>query len=327
METSTATISEAYAPIEEDLERVRLVFDEELFGSCALANELCETVRCYRGKMLRPALLLLTGRACGKLVPAHHTLGAVIEMVHMATLVHDDVLDEADERRRRPTIRAMSGNTAAVLFGDYLISHAFHLCSSLDSQHASRRVGQTTNVVCEGELLQNLNCHNADLSENDYFEIIRCKTGALTALACELGARFAGADERVVSAMTEYGMAVGMAFQIVDDVLDVTGEEAEVGKTLGIDASLGKPTLPVIHCLANACESTATPLREHLLGVRRADRTTLSDWLSETGSINYALTVAQHYVERALGRLQCVAESESRAALTLLSEFITARRF
>lgn len=326
MPTTTATLNEAYRPIREDLARVGVVFDEEIVSEFAFVNELCETVRSYRGKMIRPALLLLTGRACGDLVPAHDTLGAVIEMVHMATLVHDDVLDEADERRRRPTIRNLSGNAAAVLLGDYFISHAFHLCSSLDSQFASRRISHTTNVVCEGELLQNLKSRDVAISEDEYFEIIRRKTGALTAVACELGAKFAGAHGPVVTAMAEFGMSVGVAFQIVDDVLDVVGEEAEVGKTLGVDAALGKPTLPAIHCLANACGQTADALRDYLSGACMVDRATLSRWLNEAESLDYAMVAAGEHVDRAIERLRCVSECESRSALALMAEFIVARR-
>lgn len=154
-ETIQQTLSELYSPIQSDLKEVERIFDEELAGDLEFVDQLCDTVRSYRGKMLRPSLLLLVAKALGDIQPAHHTLAAVIEMVHMATLVHDDVLDEADQRRKQPTISNIVGNEAAVLLGDYLISHAFHLCSSLNSQDASRRIGATTNTVCEGELLQN----------------------------------------------------------------------------------------------------------------------------------------------------------------------------
>ncbi|MDX1402489.1 MAG: polyprenyl synthetase family protein, partial [Kiloniellales bacterium] len=300
MSAFVPTLADLYGSIRDDLARVRLIFDEEVLSHYAFVNELCETVRSYRGKMLRPALLLLSGKACGELSSVHHVLGAVVEMVHMATLVHDDVLDGADERRRRPTIRRLSGNTSAVLLGDYLISHAFHLCSSLNDQHASRRIGHSTNVVCEGEMLQNIEAHNVSLSEGGYLEILRRKTGALTAVACELGAKFAGAEDEVVEAMVVYGMSVGVAFQIVDDVLDITGDEQELGKTLGMDAGLGKPTLPTIHCLAHAGARERQQLIQCLSGNGRVDRDTLESWLRGTDSLTYALDVAQQQVAQAV---------------------------
>jgi octaprenyl-diphosphate synthase len=217
-------LTELYEPIREDIAVVKRLFDQELRTDLPCVNELCDRVRRFRGKMLRPALLLLSAKACGKLKHEHHVLAAVVEMVHIATLVHDDVLDEATTRRRQPTINAISGNIAAVLLGDYLISHAYHLCSSLHDPSASRFIGATTNAVCEGELLQNHHQGNPRLGEAEYFEIIRRKTGMLTAACCKLGAEHAGADLDVVRALEAYGLSAGIAFQIIDDVLDVIGK-------------------------------------------------------------------------------------------------------
>ncbi len=169
-----------YEPMAADLEKVCRIFDDELFSDLPVVNDLCDQVRQYRGKMLRPALLLLSARACGQVRPEHFTLAAVVEMVHMATLVHDDVLDEADLRRRHPTINRLAGNEAAIMLGDYLISHAFHLCSSLDSQEASRLIGATTNTVCEGELQQIAHRGDDRLTVEQYLQIITRKTAVLT---------------------------------------------------------------------------------------------------------------------------------------------------
>ena len=320
-------LAELYSPIQEDLAAATRIFDQEIASELSLVNGLCDTVRSYRGKMLRPALLLLSARATGEVVPAHHTLAAVIEMVHVATLVHDDVLDEADERRRKPTISSLTGNVAAVLLGDYLISHAFHLSSGLSSRHASRRIGATTNLVCEGEMLQNHLRGDTDLSEEQYFDIIRRKTGALTALSGELGAFYARAEEPVVSALRSYGMAVGVAFQIIDDVLDIVGNRAEVGKTLGRDLSLGKPTLPMIHCLSQASAPTISALTAALVDETPCERERLQDWLAETGSIDYAVTVATRQVEYAVDRLEPLAPSLAKDSLVGLAEFIIRRCF
>ncbi len=323
----TATLADLYRPVREDLARAADIFDCEIRSDLGFVNDLCDTVRSYRGKMLRPALLLLTARAAGRVTPPHAVLAAVIEMVHMATLVHDDVLDNADQRRGRPTIATLSGNVAAVLLGDYLISHAYHLCGSLHDQHAARRVADATNTVCEGELLQNHHRANPDMTESAYYDVIRRKTGALTAAACELGAHYAGCDLSVVESMRDFGMAAGVAFQIVDDVLDIAGDASAVGKTLGRDLLAGKLTLPTIHCLAQAGPETRSSLRAMILGVSDRDPVRLMNHLSETGSIDFALNVAQSHVEEARYRLHVLPPGEARTALETLAEFITHRRF
>lgn len=318
-------LNELYAPIEGGLDRVVRIFDQELVSELPFVNELAERVKAYRGKMLRPALLLLVGEACGGVTDKHYTLGAVVEMVHLATLVHDDVLDDADVRRRQPTINALQGNEAAVLLGDYLISHAFHLCSSLDSQYASRVIGSTTNTVCEGELLQIQHRGCYELTEETYFEIIRRKTAALTGASCTLGARYAGADARMIAAAGDFGVNAGMAFQIVDDVLDLVGVERVVGKTLGRDLDLGKLTLPFIHYLGQASPSDRAGLiplsqRQEVAGRREVARR-----LKESGSIAYALETAENYVRKALADLDHLPHNPARASLAALAEFILRR--
>jgi len=327
MSSLAAPLVDLYGPIRDELAEAQRVFDAELVSDFPFVNEWCARIRSYRGKMMRPAMLLLSGNASGELTPDHPTLAAVVEMVHTATLVHDDVLDDADERRREPTIRCSDGNVTAVLLGDYLISHAFHLCSGLDSQYVSRRVGATTNTVCEGELLQNRESGNDGLSEARYLEIIERKTGALTALACELGARQAGADDRVVEAMAAYGLAVGAAFQIVDDVLDIVGDRREVGKTLGLDLALGKPTLATIHALASAGMTAQSALRAVVRGEGACDVEQLRGWLASTGSVEYALSVATDQVNHAIRQLEVLPPSDARSSLAALAEFIVHRRY
>jgi len=321
------SLTDLYAPIREDLAAAQRIFDDELRSDLAFVSELCDTVRSYRGKMLRPALLLLSARATGRVTPAHHTLAAVVETVHVATLVHDDVLDEADERRRRPTVRALAGNVAAILLGDYLISHAFHLCSSLDDQHASRRIGAATNMVCAGELLQNHARGSDRFTEADYLDIVRRKTGALTAVSCELGAYYANTGASVVAGARAFGMSVGVAFQIIDDVLDIVGDRDEMGKTLGLDVVLGKLTLPAIHCLAVGSPATSGALRRALRGEVPIDMRQVKAWLEETGSVQYAVQTARGQVEEAVRQLEVLPCSDAKTALTGMAEFIIDRRF
>src|SRR5215212_4849548 len=196
MTTALSALTDCIAP---QLAAVDARFREELTSDLACVNTLVKHVSRFRGKMLRPMLVLLSGRACGaaELTDAHVTIATVVEMVHMATLVHDDVLDEAELRRKGATINHLRGNEAAVLLGDYLISHSYHLCSSLDSQFASRMIARTTNQVCEGELLQINNRNYLELSEETYYRIISLKTAVLTASCCLLGAKLAGASDEV----------------------------------------------------------------------------------------------------------------------------------
>jgi octaprenyl-diphosphate synthase len=313
-----------YEPIAADMEKVCRVFDDELFSELPVVNELCARVRHYRGKMLRPALVLLSGKACGQINGEHITLAAVVEMVHMATLVHDDVLDEADLRRQSPTVNRVEGNEAAILLGDYLISHAFHLCSSLDSQYASRLIGATTNTVCEGELQQVHHRGDDELTLEQYLQIITRKTAALTGACCRLGAYYAGAAPAVVDALETYGLEVGVAFQITDDVLDITGSEARMGKTLGRDLDKHKLTLPVIHCLQTADRGTARRVREHL-AANRPDRRQLREWLESTGSIRYALVSARRYVDAAVARLDDLPPTDARDTLIRMARMIIER--
>src|SRR3954466_12843214 len=268
MKTDLPALIDCVAP---QLAVVEKRFLGELKSDLTCVNTLVKHVSRFRGKMLRPTLVLLAGKACGELSDAHTVIATVVEMVHMATLVHDDVLDEAELRRKGATINHLRGNEAAVLLGDYLISHSYHLCSSLESQLASRLIARTTNQVCEGELLQIENRNNYDLDEETYLKIITRKTAVLCATCCLLGARFSGASQAVIDAMELYGLSLGTAFQIQDDILDIVGDPGTVGKTLGIDVEKGKMTLPMIHFMRTAPREHATLLRS-LLNSRETDK-------------------------------------------------------
>ena len=325
MTSALASLTDCIRP---QLLAVEKLFHEELSSDLACVNTLVKHVSRFRGKMLRPCLVLLTGKA---VAPAallgldHVRLATVVEMVHMATLVHDDVLDEAELRRKGATINHLRGNEAAVMLGDYLISHSFHLCSSLDSQLASRLIGRTTNRVCEGELLQIDNRGNIDLSEETYLEIIGRKTASLCGACCMLGATFAGAGEGVVARLEGYGLSLGTAFQIQDDILDLVGDESTVGKTLGSDIEKGKMTLPMIHFLRAAPQEHRSLLRSLLRSndADKADR--IRNLILPSGSIEYARERARDYVATAREALLCVPESEPRRVLDTMAEFVVSR--
>src|SRR5947207_4008298 len=308
--------------IATELAAVDKRFAAELKSELTCVNTLVKHVSRFRGKMLRPTLLLLSGKAFGELTDAHVTLATVVEMVHMATLVHDDVLDEAELRRKGATINHLRGNEAAVLLGDYLISHSYHLCSSLDSQLASRVIARTTNQVCEGELLQIDNRNNLELSEETYLQIITHKTAALCATCCYLGPTFAGASEAQVAALQTYGRSLGIAFQIQDDILDVVGDAGTVGKTLGIDIEKQKVTLPVIHFLRTAPPEHRKLLRSLIASREAGDKIErIRNLILPSESIDYARDAARHLVDKARRAIAPLPDSDAKRVLDTMAEF------
>ncbi|HUB23812.1 MAG TPA: polyprenyl synthetase family protein [Tepidisphaeraceae bacterium] len=322
MSTVLAGFEECIAP---QLAAVDRLFKQELQTNLGCVNSLVRHVGRFRGKMLRPTLLLLSGKSVGELNDSHVVLATVVEMVHMATLVHDDVLDEAELRRKGATINHLRGNEAAVLLGDYLISHSYHLCSSLDSQWASRVIAATTNRVCEGELLQIENRNNLELDEETYLQIIERKTASLCAACCLLGAKLSGADEGVCRRLETYGLALGSAFQIQDDLLDILGDAATVGKTLGSDIQKGKLTLPMIHFLRSAPREHRTLLRSLLEG-RDADKVErICNLILPSKSVQYARQKAQELADRAGAALADLADSQPRRILQQMAQFVVSR--
>lgn len=323
---------------------VEQIFADQLVSDLAPVDQMCEHVERYRGKMLRPMLVLLCGAAANPeldslltsgpsdhiMTNAHTVCGAVCEMVHMATLVHDDVLDEADIRRRGKTINAMKGNETSVILGDYLIASAYELCSSLNSPIPSRIVGRASAVMCSGELLQLHNRNNFELDESTYFEILTRKTAALIGAACELGALstlgFDQQDHPTVQALLGFGSDLGIAFQIQDDVLDLTGTEAAVGKSVGKDLDKGKLTYPLIHHLANT-PSKARSL-ELIEAISQGDESGLPELITlveQTGSIAATQQKAQSFVDSAKDRLSTIPDGPGRPMLELLADAVITR--
>jgi octaprenyl-diphosphate synthase len=308
-----------YAPIAADLEDVERVLARELRSRYPAVTEVVQHTRLYRGKRLRPVLLLLVARACGRLTPAHPVLGAVVEMIHTATLVHDDVLDGAEMRRHVPTVNARWGTQASVLLGDFLFTHAFHLAATLDDVRACRIIGQATNRVCEGELCQELAQGKLDLTEAEYLDVIDGKTAELIACCCQLGSLFAGMSPDVVASLTRYGRCLGLAFQIADDVLDLVGEEQTTGKSLGTDLEQQKLTLPVIHLLATGGPGQVEVAREILRHPSADQRRALLPLLTETESLGYARRRALEYTASARAELACLPPSPARGILEAIS--------
>ncbi len=312
-----------HAPIAGDLEEVERILARSLRNPRQRVEEVAGHTRLYRGKRLRPVLLLLVARACGKVAPAHHTLAAVVEMIHTATLVHDDVLDNATVRRRVTTVNSLWGTQTAVLLGDYLFTHAFHLSATVGDARACEIIGAATNRVCEGELTQVLNRGNFALTEAEYFDIIDGKTAELTACCARLGAMYAGASPEVVEALERFGRWVGQAFQIADDLLDIVGSETLAGKSLGTDIEQGKLTLPLLHALRQPGIGERVRAILSADGVRR--RETLRPLLEESGSVDYARCVALELSARARRELGCLPPSVCRLILEAMTDRVVQR--
>lgn len=304
---------------------VETVFAREIASRHPFIREILDHLGNYRGKRLRPMLLLLTAQAVGGIEEAHKVLAAVVEMIHTATLVHDDVLDEATTRRHVATINSRWSNETSVLLGDYLFTHAFHLTSSIGSAEACRMIGHATNIVCEGEMKQIGERGNLNLSEETYLEIIEAKTAELCAVSCYLGAYFAGATPAVCEALDGFGRALGVAFQIADDLLDVIGSEQVTGKSLGTDLQKQKLTLPLIYLLSQVSPPEAVAIREMLAHPDHQTRAALQPYLDRCGAIPYARNRANELIVVARQHLACLADSPAKQLLEEMADFTTSR--
>jgi octaprenyl-diphosphate synthase len=306
------------------LDEVGRAFERQLSSDMPSVNTLCRHVERYRGKMLRPMMVFMCGQAFGDVGRTHVIVAATCEMIHMATLVHDDVLDEAEVRRRGHTVNHLRGNEVAVMLGDYLISNAFHLCSQAGDPALNLRLGEVTNTLCEGELVQLSHRDDLSLDEPTYFEIVRRKTAVLIGACCELGAMLSGAPRPAVDALRRFGEGLGVAFQIQDDLLDLEGREDVVGKSLGRDLEKGKLTLPVIIHLASG---TGARRERAIAAIRARDGAALMGELVESGSLAAARSRAESLVAEARRELRSVPAGEARDALDAAAIAVVQREF
>jgi octaprenyl-diphosphate synthase len=324
--SSAIPISPLAPEILTGLQRVATLFDAQLASDFPAVNELCRYVERYRGKMLRPTLVLVAGLATTddgtSLRHEHDIIAATVEMIHMATLVHDDVLDEAAVRRRGETVNFLRGNETAVMLGDYLISNAFHLCSRAGDPALNLRLGEVTNTLCEGELVQLSRRHDLSLDTETYFEIVRRKTAVLVGAACELGARLSGASTADVAAWRRFGEQLGVAFQIQDDLLDLLGDEATVGKSIGRDLEKGKLTLPMILHIRGTSGAARTTALD---AIDAKDGAALRAALTTSGAIDRARLQAVELVEAAKRELPTTRRTGARELLIELADRVVAR--
>ena len=320
-------MEQLYRLIGSDMTAVDAVIRQRLHSDVALVRQVAEYIVHSGGKRLRPALVLLAAGALDYRGTHHHQLAAVIEFIHTATLLHDDVVDASNLRRGRQTANALFGNSASVLVGDFLYSRAFQMMVAVHDMRIMQVLSDATNIIAEGEVLQLMNCHDADVDEEGYLQVIRYKTAKLFEAAAQVGAIIGGAGVDIEKAMAVYGMHLGTAFQLIDDVLDYSGAELETGKQLGDDLAEGKPTLPLIFVLQNGNPQQAASVRR---AIEDGGRDSLPEVLAavrETGALEYARRRAAAETELAARALAVVPASQYRDSLLELCLFAVARTY
>lgn len=325
----TVELPKLYAPVAEDFARYEERFSDALSTESDALRELVDHVSRFRGKQLRPALVFLAGRGCGcdRVSESHLAAAVAIELIHTATLVHDDVLDGADTRRSLPTANARWGNETSVLLGDFLFATAYGVAASTETTHTARTLAAATREVCRGEVTQLRNRGNVGLTRESYFDIIGAKTATLYAVAAELGATFAGATPSEVRALRQFGHQLGVAFQIADDILDLVGSEQTVGKSLGTDLEVGTVTLPILHAIETATPSDRTRIEALFADGSRQSRDELRALIEPYGSFEHARQVGHDLITSAKEGLAILPETSARDALGGIAEYVLERKF
>ena len=317
-------IREFIAP---DMEAVDRVIRSRLRSDVALIRQVAEYIIGGGGKRLRPALLILSAGAFGYRGVHHHELAAVVEFIHTATLLHDDVVDESALRRGRPTANSLFGNAASVLVGDFVYSRSFQMMVGTDNMRVLKVLADATNVIAEGEVLQLMNCHNAGIDEEGYLQVIRYKTAKLFEAATRLGAILGGASTAAEDAIATYGIHLGTAFQLIDDVLDYSGDQATTGKNVGDDLAEGKATLPLIYAMQHGTPEQASVIRHAIEQGGLSDLTAVLAAIRETGAIDYARRQAGTESRTACAALAALAGSRYRDYLLQLTDFAVTRTY
>jgi octaprenyl-diphosphate synthase len=313
------------APVAEDLARVDALIGARLDSDVALVREVARYIVAAGGKRLRPALLLLACRALGYGGEPRFALAAVVEFIHTATLLHDDVVDESHLRRGRSTANAAFGNAAAVLVGDFLYSRAFQMMVELDDMHVMQVLAEATNTIAGGEVLQLMGSHDPQVDEARYLEVIRRKTAKLFEASARLGSVLARSAPAVEAGLADYGMHVGTAFQLIDDVLDYSGDAASIGKSLGDDLAEGKPTLPLIYTMRRGSERQAEVVRSAIREGGRQDFAPVLEAIRACGALDYAREAASREARSAALAIAALPESEFRRSLLELASFSVTR--
>jgi octaprenyl-diphosphate synthase len=313
----------------DDMQAIDQVILQRLRSDVVLINQIGQYIVSSGGKRLRPMLVSLAARACGYRGERHRELAAVIEFIHTATLLHDDVVDSSELRRNRDTANAVWGNEASVLVGDFLYSRSFEMMVDVGLMRVMEILAHATNRIAEGEVLQLLNCNDPDTSEEKYMEVIRRKTATLFEAGARLGAVLAAADDKPdrEPALGDYGLHLGIAFQLVDDALDYSSSNAELGKNVGDDLAEGKPTLPLIRALARGTPEQQTLIRQAITGGGREHIGPILQAIESTDAIAYTIALARSHAQRAREAVRALPETPYTHALQGLADFTVQRTY
>lgn len=326
----SATANNNNTPIEviaDDMEAVNRAIRQQLHSNIGLINQISEYIINAGGKRIRPALVLLFANAFGYQGTKHHALAAVVEFIHTATLLHDDVVDESTQRRSQPTANTLFGNAAAVLVGDFIYTRSFQMMVSVDDMRVMEILSETTNVIAEGEVLQLMNVRNPDISEERYLQVIHSKTAKLFEAAAQLGALLADAPESDVLAAALYGRSLGTAFQLIDDMLDYTGNAQQIGKVQGDDLREGKMTLPLIYLRQHGSEAQRQLIRDCIEqdGEDRFDA--ILEAIQSSGALEYTRQQAEDAAQSAVAAIQFLPDTPYKDTLLELCTFAVGRKF
>lgn len=313
--------------IKSDIDQVNQVIRQELYSEVVLVRQIAEYIINSGGKRLRPILLLLVANALNYQGTQHYALAAVIEFIHTATLLHDDVVDESDLRRSKPTANAVFGNAASVLVGDFLYSRSFQMMVKTNNMEVMKVLSQATNIISEGEVLQLLNCHNADVDEERYMKVIHYKTAKLFQASAEIAAILGTNNPTIIKAFADYGMYLGTAFQLIDDVLDYSGEEVETGKHLGDDLAEGKPTLPLIYVMQNGTPEQANIVKNAIESGGREVFAQVLEVIKNSNALEFTRQQAIKEAQLAKNAISDLQLNEKyKSALLDLADFSVQRR-
>lgn len=322
-------LAELTAPIQNDLNRVEKTIAESLRSDNIFIQQMVDYLSDSSGKRIRPALAILSAKYCGEVTEATIALGAALEMIHVATLIHDDIIDNSEIRRKQKTLNFKWGNEVSVLMGDYMFASSFFLMAKKLPKDVLGSLADTTNIICRGEISETFHRFNAGLTEGQYLQVIEEKTASLFAASCRTGAMLSEGDEAVVESLDQFGWGIGMAFQVIDDTLDFVGKQSKVGKPIMSDFREGKMTLPVIHCMNSATKAEKDRLVEIVLSKVKedADFDFLNSLIEKHKAIDFSIQKARSFVEKAKMSLASLDGNGAKGELLQFADFLIDRDF
>jgi octaprenyl-diphosphate synthase len=320
-------LNEIQALVAKDMDGVNASIRTQLHSDVVLIKQMGEYIVNSGGKRLRPVIAVLAAKACGYQGDKHYLTAAIIEFIHTATLLHDDVVDSSDLRRGKKTANSIWGNEASVLVGDFIFSRAFEMMVQVGDMRVMDILSTTSNTIAEGEVLQLMNCNEPGTTEDQYMQVIKCKTAKLFGAAAQIGALLAGRSNKEEQYLESYGKHLGTAFQLIDDVLDYRADSETMGKNVGDDLAEGKPTLPIIHAMRNATPDQAKQLAEIIENGDRGSLEFVMSVIQKTKALEYTESIALKEAEKAKQSLQWLPDSDYKTALNSLAEFSVSRLY